>query len=188
MDNIFHKKIQNFVIAFFDDIFIYIKIWKEHLHHLEEVLKNLDDKYLFAKMSKCEFGLKNILYLSHFIGQDGMKVDMEKIKAIIEWPHSKNFTELRGFIGICTYYRKFVKWFSQLTLPLIDLIKKYALKWHEGDQKYFQRMKEVISNCPILALPDFSKPFVLECDASGEGIGVVLKQGQHPITFESRNL
>ena len=113
---------------------------------------------------------------------------MEKIKVILEWPRPKNLIELRGFIGICTYYRKFVKWFSQLTLPLIDLIKKYALKWHEGDQKYFQRMKEVISNCLILSLPSFYEPFVLECDALGEGIGAILKQGKHPIDFESRNM
>ena len=82
-----------------------------------------------------------------------------------------------------------MKWFSQLTSPLTDLTNKYvAFQWHEGDEKYFQRMKEVISNFPILALPDFSKAFVLECDASREGIGAVLKQGQHPIYFESRKL
>ena len=117
-----------------------------------------------------------------------MKVDLEKIKAIIEWPRPKNLTELRGFIGICTYYRKFVKGFSQLTSPLTDLTKKYYFQWHEGAEKYFQRMKEVISNCPILALHDFSKPFVRECDALGEGIGAILKQGQHPIAFESRKI
>ena len=81
-----------------------------------------------------------------------------------------------------------MKELSQLTSPLTDLEKKYAFQWHEGDGKYFQRMKEVISNCHILALLDFSKPFVLEHDASGEGIGGVLKQGHHPIAFESRKL
>ena len=81
-----------------------------------------------------------------------------------------------------------MKGFSQLTSPLTDLKKKYDFQWHEGDEKYFQIMNEVIRNCPILALPNFSKPFVLECDASGEGIGVVLKQGQHPIAFETRAL
>ena len=113
---------------------------------------------------------------------------MENIRAILEWPRTKSLIELRGFIGICTYYRKFVKGFSQLTLPLTDLTKKYAFQWHEGAEKYFQRMNEVISNCPILSLPNFSKPFVLECDASGEGIGAVLKQGKHPIAFKSRKL
>ena len=188
MNNIFHKKLHKFVLVLFDEILIYNKSWKEHLHHLEEVLKKFHDQYLFAKLSKCEFGLTEILYLGHIIGQYGVKVDMEKIKAIIEWPRPKNITELRGFIGICTYYRKFVNRFSQITSPLTDLTKKYAFHSHEGDEKYFQKMKEVIINCLIMALPDFSKPFVLECDASGECIGAVLKQGQHLIAFESRNL
>ena len=113
---------------------------------------------------------------------------MEKIRAILEWPSPKNITELRGFIGICTYYRKFVKGFSKLTSPLTDLTKKDAFKWDEEAEKAFQKMKEVMSSCPILALPDFTKPFVVQCDASGGGIGAVLKQGQHPIAFESINL
>ena len=115
-----------------------------------------------------------LLYLGNIIGQDGVKVDMEKIRSILEWPRPKSITGLRGF--------------SHLTSPLTDLTKKYAFHWHEGTNKYFQIMKEVISNCPILALRDFSKPFVLECEASGEGISAVLKQGQHPIDFESRKL
>ena len=91
---------------------------------------------------------------------------MEKITAILEWPRPKSLTELRGFIGFFTYYRKFVNGLSQLTSPLNDLTKKYVFQWHEWDKKYFQITKEVISNCPILALPDFYKPFVLECVAS----------------------
>ena len=113
---------------------------------------------------------------------------MEKIRAILEWPSPKNITELRGFIGICTYYRKFVKGFSKLTYPLTDLTRKIDFKWNEEAEKEFQKMKELMSNCPILALPNFSKPFVVECDAPGKGIGVVLKQGQHPIAFERRRL
>ena len=92
--------------------------------------KILHDQSLFAKLSKCEFGLKELLYLGHIIGQDGVKVYMEKIRANIEWPCPKNLTELRGFIGICTYYRKFVKGFSQLTSPLTNLINKDDFQWH----------------------------------------------------------
>ena len=96
---------------------------------------------LFAKLSKCDFGLTELLYLRHIIGQDGVKVDMKKIKGIIKWPCPKNLTELRGFIGICTYYRNFVKGFSQLTSPLTDLTKKDAFQWNDESKKYFQRMK-----------------------------------------------
>ena len=81
------------------------------------------------------------MYLGHIIGQDGVNVDMDKIRAILEWPHPKSLTELRGFIEICTYYRKFVKGFSQITSPLTSLTKKYAFQWHEGDEMFFQRMK-----------------------------------------------
>ena len=81
------------------------------------------------------FGLTELLYIGHIIGKDGVKVDMEKIKAIIEWPRPKNFTELRALIGICTYYRKFVNGYSQLTSPITDLRKKDAFQWHEGAEK-----------------------------------------------------
>ena len=113
---------------------------------------------------------------------------MEKIRAILEWPSPKNITELKGFIGICTYYRKFVKGFSKLTSPLNDLTKKDAFKCDKEAENSFQKMQEVMSSFPILSLPDFSKPFVVECDALSGGIGDVLKQGQQPIAFETRKL
>ena len=113
---------------------------------------------------------------------------MQKIRAILEWPSPKNIIELRGFIGICTYYRKFVKGFSKLNSPLTNLNKKDSFKWDEEVENSFQKIKEVMSICPILALPSFSKPSVVECDALGGGIGDVLKQGQRPIAFEGRKL
>ena len=102
----------------------------QYKQHLEIVLKNLQEQSLYAKMYKCEFGMKELLYLGHIIGK-GVKVHMEKIRVFLEWPSPKNIIELRGFIGICTYYRKFVKGFSKLTSPLIYLTKKDSLKWNE---------------------------------------------------------
>ena len=106
----------------------------------------------------------------------------------MEWLTPKTLTELRGFLGICTYYRKFVKGFSQLCAPLTDLTKKGAIKWSEEAQATMEKMKKVISTCPVLALPDFGIPFTLDCDASGEGIGVVLMQNRHPLAYESQKL
>ena len=126
----FARILEVFLLFLFDDILIYIKTWEEHLQHLEIVLKTLQEQSLFAKMSKCEFGMKELLYLGHIIGQ-GVKVHMEKIRAILEWPSPKNITELRGFIGICIYYRKFVKGFSKLTSPLTYLNMKDDFKWDE---------------------------------------------------------
>ena len=100
----------------------------------------------------------------------------------------RNVTELRGFVGICTYYRKFFKGFSQLVAPLTDLTKKGAFSWTDTAQRAFDKLKEVMSTCPMLVLLDFTQSFVLECNASGEGVGTVLMQGGHPIAFKSRKL
>ena len=91
-------------------------------------------------------------------------------------------------MGLCTYYKRYVSGFSQMTAPLTDLTKKGAFSWSDTKWQTFEKMKKVMSSCPVLALPDFSQPFVLECDASGEGIGAVLMQNNHPIAFESRKL
>lgn len=98
----------------------------------------------------------------------------EKIWAIIEWPTLKNVTMLRVFLGICTYYRWFVKEFSLIVIPLIDLTKKDSFVWLDATQNAFTQMKEVMSNFHVLALPNFSQPFVLECDALGDGIRAIL--------------
>ena len=134
-------------------------------------------------MSKCEFGLTEIVYLWHIIGEDGVRVHEEKIRAITDWSEPKNVTELRCFGGICTYYRKFVKGFPQLVVPLTDLTRKGAITWTPTAQEAFDRLKQVISSCLVLALLDFTKPFVLECDASRVGVGAVLMQDGHPIAF-----
>ena len=102
-----------------------------------------------------------MFYLGHIIGVDGVRVHEEKICAIRDWPEPKNVTELRGFVGICTYYRKFVKGFSQLAAPLTDLTKKGAFIWTPTMQRTFDKLKEVMSSCPVLVLPNFTQPFVL---------------------------
>jgi hypothetical protein len=111
-------------------------------------------------------------------------VHQEKIRAILDWSTPRNVTELRSFFGLCNYYMRFVRNFSQLGAPLIDLTKHGAFIWTEKSQEAFDHMKEVMSTCPVLALPDFTLPVVLECDASGEGIDAILMQGGHPIVFE----
>jgi hypothetical protein len=148
----------------------------------------MEEQSLYAKESKCEFGMTEVLYLGHIIGEKGVQVHQEKITAIREWPTPKTLTELRGFLGLCTYYRKFVKGFSQLCAPLTDLTKKGSFKWNDEAQVTMEKMKKVMSTCPILALPDFSIPFTLECDASREGIGAVLMQNRHPLAYESQKL
>jgi hypothetical protein len=139
------------------------------LEHLDEILSITEEQSLYAKESKCEFGMTKILYLGHVVNYLGVQVHREKIQSILDWPPPKNLTHLHGFCRICNYMW-FVKGFSQLVATLTDLTKKEAFKWTEEAQKTFDRMKEVMSTFPILALPDFTQPFVLECDVSGEGI------------------
>jgi hypothetical protein len=111
-------------------------------------------------------------------------VHREKIGAILDWPTPRNVTELRSFFKLCSFYRRFVRGFSQLGAPLTDLTKHGAFIWTEESHKSFDHMKEVMGTCLVLALLDFTLPFVLECDASDEGIRAVLMQGGHPIVFE----
>jgi hypothetical protein len=141
---------------------------------VDQILSIMEEQSLYAKEYKCEFGMTEVLYLGHIIGEKGVQVHQEKIIAIREWPTPKTLTELRGFLGLCTYYRKFFKGFSQLCAPLTDLTKKRSFKWNDEAQVTMEKMKEVMSTCLVLALPDFGIPFTLECDASGEGIGAVL--------------
>ena len=188
MNHLFRAKLRKNLLVFFDDLLIYSWTWEEHLEHLDEILGIMGKQSLYAKASKCEFGLTEILYPGHVIDAQGVQVHQEKIRAIVDWPTPRTLTELRGFMGICSYYRRFVRGFSQLGAPLTDLTKKGAFQWTEKSQQAFEKLKEVMSTCPVLALPDFSRLFILECDASGVGIGVVLMQDRHLIVFESRKL
>jgi hypothetical protein len=117
-----------------------------------------------------EFGMRELLYLGHIISEQGVQVHQEKIRAILDWPTPKNLTDLKGFFGLCSYYIQFVRGFSQLGAPLTDLTKKGVFHWMDESQQTFEKMKEAMSTCPVLALLDFSRSFVLECDASGVGI------------------
>lgn len=143
-------------------------------------------KSLYAKISKCEFGMKEILYLGYTINEDGVSVDEEKIKPIKEWSIPKTLTQLRVFVGLCSYYRRFVKVFSRIAAPLIDLTKKGAFMWNDKAQQEFEQRN--MSSCPVLAILDFTLPFELQCVSFVEGIRAVLMQRKHPLAFANRKL
>jgi hypothetical protein len=188
MNHVFNKQLRKFLLVFFDDLLIYSKTWEEHIQHVEQILAIMEGQSLYAKESKCEFGMTEVLYLGHIIGVKGVQVHQEKIQAILDWTTPNTLTELKGFLGICCYYRRFVKGLSQLCAPLTYLTRKGAFRWSPEAQLTFDKMKKVMSTCPVLALPDFAQPFTVECDAFGEGIGAVLMQNRHPIVYESRKL
>ena len=158
------------------------------MRHLDTVLNILSRESLYAKESQCDLGLSKLLYLGHIINARGVHMDPKKICAIIEWPTPVNLTQLRGFLGLSAFYIRFISGYSRHVVPLMDLMRKGAFLWTLEAYECFDKFKELMTSCPVLALPYFSKPFELHCDTSGEGVGAVLMQDKHPISYESRKL
>ena len=167
MNHLFNKQLRKFLLVFFDDLLIYSKTWEEHLQHVEQIFALMEEQSLYTKKFKCEFGMTEVLYLGHIIGVKGVHVHQEKIQAILDWSTLRTLTELKGFLGIYCYYRRFVKGFSQLCAPLTDLTKKGAFKWSPEAQSTFENMKKAMSTCLVLALTNFAQAFTVECDALG---------------------
>ena len=189
MNSIFRQHLRKFVLVFFDDILIYSKSRKEHLCHVRSVLALLRNHILYAKESKCSFEVDQVEYLGHFISGNGVSTDPRKIKVVAQWPTPKSIKQLRGFLGLSGYYRRFVRDFGKIAQPLTALLKAVGgFQWNEEADKAFRRLKEALVTAPVLALPDFSVEFVIETDASGVGIGAVLMQQGHPLAFISKAL
>lgn len=183
MNEVFKEYLRKFVLVFFDDILVHSKSWEEHLAHLTKVFQKLQQHCLKVKLSKCAFG-----NLGHIISSKGVAVDPAKIEVIRQWEQPKTLKGLRGFLGMAGYYRKFVKNFGMIAQSLTNMLKKNNFHWTNDSERAFHDLKLAMTTTPVLALPDFSKEFVVECDASGNGIGAVLSQDNHPIAFLSKIL
>ncbi|KAL9830623.1 putative nucleotidyltransferase, Ribonuclease H [Arabidopsis thaliana] len=172
MNELFRTYLRQFVLVFFDDILVYSSDEETHLKHLEAVLQILLQNKFYANEKKCHFGSTRISYLGHMITGKGVSADPAKIEAMVNWPQPKNITELRGFLGHTGYYRRFVAGYGKIAKPLTELLKKGKFEWSEAANKAYETLKGAVIQLPTLALPDFAKPFVIETDASGTGIGV----------------
>ena len=188
MNSVFKPLLRKCVMVFFDDVLVYSKNLFEHWNHLREVFKLMQSNQMYAKASKCSFAVQKIEYLGHFISANGVETDPQKLTVVTSWQVPSNVKELRGFLGLAGYYRKFVRGFAVIGKPLTDLLKKDGFEWSPEAQKAFDNLKIALTSAPVLAVPNFNEPFVIETDASKTGIGAVLMQNDHPLAFISKSL
>jgi hypothetical protein len=189
MNKVFMEELDKFVVVFIDDILIYSKSRKDHEQHLQTVLGRLRAHQLYAKFSKCEFWLEKIAFLGHILTAEGVEVDPSKVEAVSNWKQPSNVSEIRSFLGMAGYYRRFIKGFSSIAKPLTELLKKdNKFVWTPDCEESFQVIKKKLTTAPVLTLPDIHQEFVIFCDASKQGLGCVLMQNEKVIAYASRLL
>nr|ABG66286.1 retrotransposon protein, putative, Ty3-gypsy subclass [Oryza sativa Japonica Group] len=189
MNKIFMEYLDQFVVVFINDILIYSKNEEEHAEHLRLIMEKLRDHQLFAKFSKYEFWLDRVAFLGHVISPNGVEVDPSKVEAVLAWNPPKNVSEIRSFLGLAGYYRRFIEGFSKLARPMTELLKKEKkFQWSTACEDSFQEMKKRLTTAPVLTLPDIRKDFEIFCDASRQGLGCVLMQERKVVAYASRQL
>ena len=189
MNDIFRPYLDKFVLAFLDDILVYSRTPEEHAVHLRKVLELLRQHKLYGGLAKCSFFQPSVEYLGHIISKEGISMDHHKVKAILDWPTPANVEELRSFLGLANFYRRFIKDCASISAPLTELFKKQRpYKWEAPQEEAFKQLKDTLTTAPILKVPDPTKPFTVNTDASEFALGAVLLQDGHPIAFESRKL
>lgn len=194
MDDIFQDLIATGkVVIYMDDILIGTETLEEHRTLVTEVLKRLQDNDLFLKPEKCTFEAEEVEYLGMILGHGKITMDPVKVAGVLDWPTPRNLTDVRAFIGFGNFYRRFIRNFSDRARPLHDLTKK-DVPWHwtDTEQKAFDDLKQAFISAPVIIQPDSSKPFRVECDASGFAIGGILSQEHnsqwHPCAYLSKSM
>jgi hypothetical protein len=192
MNNVLSELIGDRCLVYMDDILITGETLKEHNSKLRGVFQKLREYNLNIEPDKCEL-LKELNYLGHIVTPEGVRSDENKIKAVIEFPTPKTQKDIKSFLGLAGYYRKFIVDFSAIARPLTNLLKKEnEWKWTEQEQASFELLKFKLTSTPVLQYPDFSKPFILTTGTSGYAIGAILSQGKlgqdKPVAYTSRTL
>jgi hypothetical protein len=189
MNSVFMPELDKFIEVFIDDILVYSKNKEEHVGHLHVVLQRLREHQLYAKLSKCDFWLKEIKFLGHNISQAGIVVDPDKVQEVMNSKPPTIVRQIRSFLGLAGYYRRFIPDFSRIAKPITELLKKEAkFVWSQKCEDAFHALRQHLTTAPVLAQPDSSKPFDVYCDASGTGLGCILMQDNRVIAYASRAL
>ncbi|GJP49623.1 hypothetical protein CLOM_g8809 [Closterium sp. NIES-68] len=171
------------------DILVYSKTEEEHTQHLKWVLGKLREHKFDARLWKCHFYKRELEYLGHLVGNNRLKVDPKKMVAVQNWPVPQDVGQIRSFLGLANYFRRFLENYSTVVAPLTALTRKgSAWEWTRQCQEAFDKVKTKLTNAPVLVLPDLSQPYEVVTDASTVGIGAVLLQEGRPVAFESRKL
>jgi hypothetical protein len=178
--------LDKFVVVFIDDIWVYSWSEEEHLHL---VLQKLRDHKLYAKLSKCEFWLKQVAFLGHVISKGEISVDPSKVQDMLSWKAPTSVSDIRSFLGLAGYYQRFIEGFSKISKPMTELLEKdKQFEWTPACEASFQELKNRLTTAPVLVMPNMEKPFSIYCDASGQGLGCVLMQDGHVVAYASRHL
>lgn len=206
MDDILREHIGKICHVYIDDIIIFGKTFEEHLENLKTILETLQNANFKIQPDKSEFLRTEVEFLGFIVSETGLKPNMKKVECIQKYPEPKNLKELRAFLGLSGYYRRFVKDYAKIAKPLTKLLrgedghrqisknqsKNFQIQLNDEAKESFQTLKEILSSNDVLAFPDFQKPFILTTDASDKALGAVLSQqffdGERPITFISRTL
>ena len=193
MQRVLRDRLYKGVMVFVDDILIYSSTAEEHRELVEFVLRRLQEEGYYAHPGKCEFFQKEVSFLGHVVSAAGVAVQEHKVKSVKDWPRPESKTQVRSFLGLTGYYRKFIQGYSEVALPLTELTRQStAFDWKDGHQQAFDRLKQALANAPVLAHADEKLPYTIHTDASGFAVSAVLSQdqgqGRQPIAYFSRKM
>src|SRR3954471_18075233 len=189
MNSIFMEYLHKFVVVYLDVVLIYLKNEEEHAEYLRLVLMKLREHRLYAKLSKSEFWLPEVTFLGNVISAKCIAVNPERVQAVLDWTPPKSVKQVRSFLGLASYCRRFVENFSKVAKPLTELLKKdKKFEWTPKCEESFQELKGRLTSAPVLAPPDTKRDFDIYCDASRQGLGCILMQDRHLVAYASRQL
>ena len=193
MNSLFKEEMDKFVLVYLDDILVFSATLQEHIEHIKKTLDRLREAKLYARLHKCAFFQQQVEYLGYDVSAAGICPSASKVKAVVEWPRPQSVRDIRAFLGLASFYRRFIKQFSLKARPLTDLTReKNDWQWNESQENAFNSLKQSLVLAPVLRIPDFDLPFVVTTDASLVSVGGILEQdfgqGLQPVAYESRKL